>query len=180
MFLHEGLGCIDMWKYFPAAIANATGYSTLVYDRLGHGNSDPEAVPRGVDFFETEVFEVLPAILNVAAIAPATVKLIEHSDGGTIALLYAERFTVRGVITGVTAANQARRDTDLEQRLSRYHGANTASMFNAWSSMWLADWFRDWTIEDTLSAIRCPVLAIQAEDDEYGTMKQLDAIGRGV
>lgn len=193
MFLHEGLGCIDMWKDFPAAIADATGCSTLLYDRLGHGNSDPEAAPRGVDFFETEAFKVLPAILNVAGIAPATMVLIGHSDGGTIALLYAGRFTVRGVITeaahvfvdeisitGVTAANQAWRDTNLKQRLSRYHGANTASMFNAWSSMWLADWFRDWTIEATLPAILCPVLAIQGEDDEYGTIKQLDAIGRGV
>jgi pimeloyl-ACP methyl ester carboxylesterase len=193
VFLHEGLGCIGMWKDFPTAIADATGCPALVYDRLGHGNSDPETAPRSADFFKTEAFEILPAILQAADIAPADVVLIGHSDGGTIALLYAGRFPVRGVITeaahvcvddisvaGLAAANKAWRDTDLEQRLARYHGANTGAMFTAWSSMWSADWFRDWTIEAALPAITCPVLAIQGEDDEYGAMAQLDAIGKGV
>jgi pimeloyl-ACP methyl ester carboxylesterase len=197
VFLHEGLGCISMWKDFPAAVVAATDCPALTYDRLGHGKSSPapgtERAPRGVNFFQSEAFDILPAVLDAAGIAPTDAVLVGHSDGGTIALLHAGRFPVRAVITeaahvfvddvsvaGLAAARKAWRDTDLEQRLMRHHGANTVGMFTAWSSMWSADWFRDWNIEGALPDVTCPVLAIQGEDDEYGTMAQLDAIARGV
>lgn len=184
-----------MWKDFPAAVAEATGCPTLVYDRLGHGKSSlsPEPSPRTADFFQTEAYENLPAVLRAADIASADVVLIGHSDGGTIALLHAGKFPVRAVITeaahvfvddisvaGLAAARKAWRETDLKHRLARHHGVNTVAMFDAWSSMWSADWFRDWNIEAALPDIACPVLAIQGEDDEYGAMAQLDAIARGV
>jgi pimeloyl-ACP methyl ester carboxylesterase len=197
VFLHEGLGCISMWKDFPAALATATGCPALTFDRLGHGKSSPAPGPatesRDVNFFQTEAFDVLPAVLGGAGIASNDAVLIGHSDGGTIALLHAGKYPVRAVITeaahvfvddisvaGLAAARKAWRETDLERRLARHHGANTGAMFGAWSSMWSADWFRDWNIEGALPDVVCPVLAIQGEDDEYGAMAQLDAIARGV
>ncbi|MFT6583312.1 MAG: pimeloyl-ACP methyl ester carboxylesterase [Alphaproteobacteria bacterium] len=199
VFLHEGLGCIGMWKDFPAALALATGCAGLVYDRPGHGRLGLPAAPRGADYFETEAYDVLPAVLDAAGsiagrpMDPQNLILVGHSDGGTIALLYASRFPVRGVITeaahvlvedisieGVRAAVRSWRETDFPSRLARYHGDNTEAVFAAWSKMWQSDWFRGWSIEATLPNVECPVLALQGEDDEYGTLAQLDAIETGV
>jgi pimeloyl-ACP methyl ester carboxylesterase len=199
VFLHEGLGCIGMWKDFPIVLANATGCAALVYDRPGHGKLGPPAAARGADYFETEAYDVLPAVLDAARsigdrpLDPENIILVGHSDGGTIALLYAGRFAVRGVITeaahvlvegisieGVRAAVRSWRETDFPSRLARYHGANTEAVFAAWSNMWLSDWFRDWTIEAALPKVGCPVLALQGMGDEYGTLAQVEAIATGV
>ena len=69
--------------------------------------------------------------------------------------------------------------TDLPQRMAKYHRDPEAT-FRAWSEIWLDPDFRDWNIESSLPNIHCPVLLIQALDDEYGTLAQLDAIERGV
>lgn len=191
VFLHEGLGCIGMWKEFPDALADATGCPALIYDRFGHGGSDGERGPRGTDFFEYEAHTVLPALLEACGVADAI--LVGHSDGGTIALLYAGRAPVRGMITeaahvfvepeslaGVKTAMSAWQDEGFRARLARYHGDGTAAMFAGWSDMWSAEWFRDWNIEADLPAVTCPLLVIQGEDDEYGTAAQVEAILRGV
>jgi len=188
-----------MWKDFPAALAQATGCPALVYDRSGHGRFGSPATARGADYFETEAYDVLPAVLDAAGsiggqpLDSENLILVGHSDGGTIALLYAGRFPVRGVITeaahvlvedisieGVRAAARSWRETDFPSRLARYHGDNTDAVFAAWSNMWLSDWFRDWSIEAALPNAECPVLALQGADDEYGTLAQLDAIEKGV
>jgi pimeloyl-ACP methyl ester carboxylesterase len=191
VFLHEGLGCIGMWKDFPDALAVATGCPALVYDRFGHGGSSPEVRDRDLGFFESEAREVLPALLSACGVEDAV--LIGHSDGGTIALLHAGIAPVRGVVTeaahvfvdevsvaGMAAAKRAWREEGLQERLGRYHGDGTAAMFAAWSKMWSADWFFDWNIETSLPAITCPLLAIQGRDDEYGTEAQVSAIVKGV
>lgn len=191
VFLHEGLGCVAMWKDFPDALAASTGCPALVYDRHGHGGSAAERGARTLTFFETEAYGVLPALLAACRVTDAI--LVGHSDGGTIALLHAGRAPVRGVITeaahvfvepeslaGVAAAKRAWEDAGFRERLGRYHGSGTAAMFAAWADMWSADWFRDWNIEPALPAVSCPLLAIQGVDDEYGTAAQLDAIARGV
>lgn len=191
VFLHEGLGSIGMWRDFPDALCAATGCPGLVYDRPGHGASRPAALSRGPGFFEDEAYHVLPAVL--AGCGVDDVLLVGHSDGGTIALLYAGRYPVSGLILeaahvfvedicldGVAAARRAWRDTDFPRRLARHHGDNTEAMFHAWADMWAADWFREWTIAAELSAVHCPVLALQGEADEYGTVAQLDAIAAGV
>jgi pimeloyl-ACP methyl ester carboxylesterase len=191
VFLHEGLGCIGMWRDFPDALCAATGCPGLVYDRPGHGGSSAVTGPRGPAFFEVEADGVLPALLAACSIDDAI--LVGHSDGGTIALLHAARYPVRALVLeaahvfvegvcldGVDAARRAWRETDFPQRLARHHGGNTEAMFFAWADMWAADWFRDWNIETELPGVTCPVLAIQGAADEYGTPAQLAAIARGV
>lgn len=191
VFLHEGLGSIGMWRDFPDALCAATGCPGLVYDRPGHGASSAVAAPRGPGFFLEEAVTVLPALLAACNIDDAL--LVGHSDGGTIALLHAGRFPVRGLILeaahvfveqicldGVAAARIAWRDTDFPLRLARHHGDNTGAMFHAWADMWSADWFRDWNLEPELPKVTCPVLALQGDADEYGTVAQLDAIAAGV
>ena len=191
VFLHEGLGCIGMWKDFPATLAEATGCQALVYDRFGHGKSSAEKVDRDLRFFNREAQDVLPALFAACGVTDAI--LIGHSDGGTIALLCAGCMPLRGVVTeaahvfveqesldGVAAAKQVWQDGVFRTRLARYHGDLTASMFGAWSNMWEASWFRNWNIEAALPDIRCPLLVIQGAEDEYGTQAQVEAIVRGV
>jgi pimeloyl-ACP methyl ester carboxylesterase len=191
VFLHEGLGCIEMWKDFPDLLAAATGCRALIYDRLGYGRSEMADRPRDPLYFENEAYQILPALLSACGVTNPV--LIGHSDGGTIALLNAGHSAVRGIITeaahvfvepesiaGVAAAKEAWQDEAFRRRLTRYHGGGTVEMFAAWADMWSASWFRDWNMEAALASIDCPVLAIQGIEDEYGTPDQVDAIRRGV
>lgn len=197
VFLHEGLGSIEQWRDFPCRLAQATGLAALIYDRYGHGGSEPLREPREMDYHRREAHDTLPEVLAACGIeAPV---LIGHSDGGTIALLYSARFPEkpRGVITeaahvlvdevtlaGIREAVRAYEGGGLRERLARYHGAGTELLFRGWSDVWLAPGYRQWSIEGTLCAIRCPVLVIQGEEDEYGSALQMEAIlnrvsGRG-
>jgi pimeloyl-ACP methyl ester carboxylesterase len=193
VFLHEGLGSIPQWRDFPEALCRATGCRGLVYERLGYGGSDPASLPRPDDFLEREAQQHLPEVLDACGIHRPV--LVGHSDGGTIALLFASAFPQRpqGVITEaahvvldeVTVAGVAdvfRRwsDGELRSRLERYHGDNTETMFRGWAETWLRPERRAWSITDRLGAIVCPVLAIQGADDEHGLPAQLDAIADGI
>ncbi len=191
VFLHEALGCNDMWKHWPRQLAGATRLPVLTYDRFGHGRSDPLPGVRGCDYLDIEAYEVLPRVLDAMAISEPI--LFGHSDGGSIALLYASRFPTRAVITeaahvfveevtraGIGAALEAWRTTDLPDRLARYHGDKTEALFFAWADTWLSEPFASWNIEHCLPRITCPVLAVQGADDEYGTRRQVDAIVGGV
>jgi len=193
VFLHEGLGSISQWRGFPLALAAAAGLPALVYDRCGYGKSDPWDRPPGTDFLETEAFERLPAVLAACGIeAPI---LVGHSDGATIALLFASRFPdqVLGVVSeaahpfvedltiqGIWRALRAYETTPLREQLRAHHGAKVDALFRGWSSVWLSPAFRDWSMAHLLPAITCPVLAIQGEQDEYGTPDQVRAILQGV
>jgi pimeloyl-ACP methyl ester carboxylesterase len=192
VFLHEGLGSLALWKDFPAEVSTRTGAPALVYSRYGYGNSDPIAAPRRVDFMHEEALESLPALLGALGIENPI--LIGHSDGASIALIHAGtgRWPVRGLILeaphvfveeltvkSIAAARDLYRTTDLKQRLERYH-ADPESAFWGWNDIWLDPAFRSWNIEAALPGVACPVLTIQGADDEYGTLAQLDAIGRGV
>lgn len=191
LFLHEGLGSIAQWRDFPRALAEWTGLPALLYDRQGHGGSDPLGAPRSARYLHREALEVLPEVLERCGVDDAI--LVGHSDGGSIALLYASAHPerVRGAITqaahvfveeetlaGIRAAGDAWRNTQLPEKLARYHGARTHALFHAWHDTWLAPEFRDWNIEDCLPAIRCPLLVIQGKDDEYATKAQVEAIAR--
>lgn len=192
VFLHEGLGSIGQWRDFPRALAEATGLGAVIYDRQGFGGSDP--LDRGnQQYLQREDLSSLAAVLDVCSVhAPV---LIGHSDGGTIALLYAAQLPERprGVVTlaahvfveektlaGIGAAVQAFETGELKQRLSRYHAENTDSMFCGFKDDWLQPRYREWNIEACLQNIRCPLLVIQGEDDEYGTAAQVEAITAGV
>ncbi|UCH75762.1 MAG: alpha/beta hydrolase [Rhodospirillales bacterium] len=187
VFLHEALGCNDMWKRWPGRLAGASSLPFVAYDRFGHGSSDPLPGARGPDYLDIEAYEVLPRVLDAMGISDPI--LFGHSDGGSIALLYAARFPVRAVITeaahvfveevtraGIRAALAAWRMTDLPDRLARYHGDKTEALFFAWAETWLSEPFGSWNIERCLPRITCPVLAVQGADDEYGTARQVESI----
>jgi pimeloyl-ACP methyl ester carboxylesterase len=193
VFLHEGLGSITQWRHFPLALAQATGLAALVYDRRGNGRSEARNQPFGTDYLEVEAFARLPEVLAACGIeAPL---LVGHSDGATIALLYASRFPGAPVAVVAEAAHPIIEDatiqgvwrtlhtfenTPLRERLRSHHGPQVEAMFRAWSDIWLSPGFRDWSMVHLLPAIRCPVLAIQGEDDEFGTPDQVRAILEGV
>jgi len=191
VFLHEALGCNDMWKAWPERLAGGCDLPFLSYDRLGHGRSGPLPGPRAPGYLEFEAWEVLPRVLEACGVADPI--LVGHSDGGSIALMYASRFSARAVITeaahvfvedvtrvGIREAVAAWRDTDLPARLARYHGDKTEALFLAWADTWLSEPFAAWNIEGCLPPITCPVLAVQGEGDEYGTARQVEAIVAGV
>ena len=192
VLLHEGLGSVAMWRDFPGRLAHATGCNALVYSRYGYGRSDPLTAPRAVRYMHDEALVALPALLDQLGIARPI--LVGHSDGGSIALIHAGAGIrpVAAVVTlaahvlvedisvsSIAAAKVAWETTDLRTKLARYH-ANVDSAFRGWNDIWLHPDFRAWNIEEYLPGIDCPVLAIQGEDDEYGTMEQMRRIGAQV
>jgi pimeloyl-ACP methyl ester carboxylesterase len=193
VFLHEGLGCVTMWRDFPARLAEATGLGALVYSRAGYGSSDPVPVPRPLRFMHDEALRVLPEVLDAMQVRDAI--LVGHSDGGSIALLHAggvpgpkvralileapHVFCEHISIERISLATEKYREGDLRRALERHHGPNVDVAFWGWNRAWLDPEFRNWNIEDYLGAIRCPTLVIQGEDDEYGTLAQVDAIEAG-
>ena len=190
VMLHEGLGSVSMWRDFPQRVADATGCEVLAYSRVGYGKSDPIDTQRNVRYMHDEALVTLPALLDALRIEGPI--LFGHSDGGSIALIFAGGADrrLRGLIAmaphvmveaiavaGIEQARVAYRSTDLPQRLARYHD-DVDSAFWGWNDIWLHPEFRDWNIEEYLPRIECPVLAIQGENDEYGTMEQIDRIAR--
>ena len=188
VLLHEGLGSLAQWRDFPVALSAATGRAVFAYTRQGYGRSTPLNGPRAPDYLHVEALEVLPAVLAVEAISRPM--LFGHSDGATIALLFAAAFpaALAGLaleaphvfgedltIAGIRAADGVFRTTDLPRKLARYH-PDPEAVFGAWRDIWLDPAFRDWNIEVGLGAITCPAVLIQGEDDEYGTRAQIDAI----
>ncbi len=192
VFLHEGLGCVDMWRGVPEILADMTGLPAFAYSRAGYGRSERITLPRAADYHAPEAYEVLPAVLDAAGIGAAV--LIGHSDGGTIALLAAGRDArIKGVVTmaahvfnedvtvqGILEARAAWQNTDLRDRLRRYHGDNVDGAFFGWNDTWLSEEFRGWNVEACLPAVTCPVLAVQGADDQYGTAAQVHAIASRV
>jgi pimeloyl-ACP methyl ester carboxylesterase len=192
VFLHEGLGCVALWRDFPAKLAAATGCGALVYSRLGYGRSDPCVLPRPVRFMHDEGLHVLPALLALVGVRECV--LIGHSDGGSIALIYAggtSAAPLHGVIAeaphvfceeiSVRSIRKAREVYEmgtLRQKLEPYHGANTDCAFLGWNETWLHPDFATWNLEEYLPRIMVPVLVLQGENDEYGTSAQVEAIAR--
>lgn len=194
VFLHEGLGSIGQWRDFPVQLCARTGLPGLIYERWGFGRSDPLIGPRPKDYLHQEAKITLPEVLAACEIMEPPI-LFGHSDGGSIALLFAAAYPgrVRAVISeaahvfveevclaGIRVARAAYRHGNLRDGLRRYHGANTDSMFRGWCDTWLRPDYRDWNMEAELSRITCPALIIQGEADEYGTRAQVDAIAAGI
>ncbi len=190
VLLHEGLGSVALWKRFPEALAEATGCAVLVYSRYGYGKSDELREARRVDYMHDEALVALPEILDALRIESPV--LVGHSDGASIALIHAggSGRPVRGVVAmaphvfveDLTVASIAQakvtfETTDLCSRLGRYHD-HPDTTFRGWNDIWLHPDFRAWNIEAVLPRIACPVLVIQGEDDQYGTLAQVEAIER--
>ena len=192
VLLHEGLGCVSMWRDFPDRLSEASGCRVLVYSRLGHGRSSPTGKPRTPDYHLDESRYWLPALLKGLGVERPL--LFGHSDGATIALIHAAESPrdVRGVVAiaphvkvedvtigGLTRAKAAYETTPLRSRLAVYHD-DVDAVFWGWNRTWLNSEFRDWNIEHLLPSIEAPVLAIQGVDDEYATLEQIDRIARAV
>jgi pimeloyl-ACP methyl ester carboxylesterase len=191
VFLHEGLGCVKMWKSFPERLAEMTGCDAFVYSRSGYGASDPEPLPWKLNFMHTQALTVLPDILAAAGIE--TFMLIGHSDGGSIALIHAggrhaspglkaviteaaHVFCEPVTVASIRAARDAYVTGRLREKLAGYHGNNTDNAFWGWNRAWLHPKFVHWNIQKFLPRIQVPVLALQGEEDPYGTPAQLTAI----
>lgn len=198
IFLHEGLGSVRMWKGFPLRLCEALGCRGLVYSRAGYGGSRLYTPEEGweMDFMHRQAHEVLPALLDALDIDPDMQPpwLFGHSDGGTIALLYAARYPnrVAGLVVlaphimveevsvqSIAKARQAYLETDLRERLAKYHD-DPDRAFWRWNDIWLHPPFRQWSIEREIETIRCPLLAVQGVRDEYGTLAQIRGIRQRV
>jgi pimeloyl-ACP methyl ester carboxylesterase len=193
VFLHEGLGCVSTWRDFPARLAEATGCGALVYSRAGYGASDPVPLPRPLRFMHDEAQRVLPEVLRAAGVREAV--LVGHSDGASIALVHAGSAAstpVRALVLeaphvfvedlslrSIAAAAESYQRGDLRRALERHHGANVDVAFWGWNRAWLDPGFRSWNLEEYLPAVTVPVLLLQGTEDEYGTLRQLDAIEAG-
>jgi len=187
VFLHEGLGSVSHWKDFPARAASATGCPVTVYSRYGSGNSDVLAEPRPVTYMHDEALQSLPDLLGQLHIKNPI--LVGHSDGGSIALIYAAVHNhLRGLVllaphvfvedlsaASIAEAKTKFETTNLPEKLARHHRDATRT-FWGWNNIWLHPDFRRWNIEAFLPRIACPILAIQGLDDQYGTMAQVQAI----
>lgn len=190
--LHEGLGCVAMWRHFPEKLAAATGCRVIAWSRAGYGASQAYPEPRTPRYMHREALEALPALL--AALQIECPLLVGHSDGASIALIFAGAFTAQtcGVVAmaphefveeetlaGILAAKTTWTATDWPHKLARYHD-DAPRVFNDWNDTWLSPAFCNWNIEEYLPQIRCPVLALQGEDDEYATMRQIEVIAEKV
>lgn len=189
VFLHEGLGCVSLWRDFPARLAQATGLGALVYSRRGYGRSDPVPLPRPVRFMHDEAL-VLEQVLDAAGIPEAI--LVGHSDGASIALIHAATHAgprVRALaleaphvfvedisVASIAAIGREYETTGLPRRLARHHGANAEGAFRGWNDVWLDPEFRAWSIVELLHRIEPPTLVLQGAGDEYGTVRQVAAI----
>jgi len=191
VMLHEGLGSVSLWRDFPERLARATGSNVIVYSRHGYGKSAPVAESRAVRYMHDEALIVLPQVLDALEVEKPV--LFGHSDGGSIALIYAggSGRPVSGVIAlaphvfvedlsvnSIAATKVAYETTNLREKLARHHD-DVDGVFWGWNDIWLSPEFRAWNIEEYLPRIGCPVLVIQGIEDEYGTLEQVRRIERG-
>ncbi len=188
VFLHEGLGCVSLWRDFPDKLARRLKMRALVYSRRGYGQSAALAVPRTTDFMHDEALFVLPTLLDTLGIEKPI--LVGHSDGASIALIHAasaNRPIAAAVlmaphvfVESVTVASIARvaaafATTDLKARLGKHH-AHVDDAFLGWSKIWLSPKFASWSLGAEVAILASPTLVIQGTDDQYGTLAQIDAI----
>jgi len=194
ILLHEALGCIEMWKRFPQQLAESTGLNLLVFERRGYGRSSPITLPRPDDYLMDEGGIWLPRLLDRLGLQE--VILFGHSDGGSIALIGAACCPdqVRGVVTlaahiyvdhltlaGIEEAVERYRNTDLPERLARYHGDRTDLIFRAWHETWLRPSCNQrLDLRPQLAQIRCPALIMQGDRDEYGVPEQVTDTCAGI
>jgi pimeloyl-ACP methyl ester carboxylesterase len=191
VLLHEGLGCVAMWRGFPQKLADATGWRVFAWSRAGYGASTPVPPPRPVTYMHTEASGWVRPVLDAAGVGDCI--LVGHSDGGSIAALYAGTTRdprVRGLallaphvlveditIAGIQAARDRYRDGDLRERLARYH-ADVDGAFWGWNGAWLNPDFRAWNITAEAAGIAVPTLVAQGLADPYGTAAQVVALQR--
>jgi pimeloyl-ACP methyl ester carboxylesterase len=191
ILLHEGLGCVALWRDFPERLQMASGLPVLAYSRAGYGQSDADDLPRPLDWMTREARDVLPEVQ--AAFGITRPVYVGHSDGASIAALAAGAqvgidgavlmaphfFTEDMGLAEIARADALFRGTEMAARMGKYHRDPVAT-FRGWADAWLSPGFREWNIEDALRGITCPLLAIQGRQDQYGTLEQIEAVRRQV
>jgi len=191
VFLHEGLGTSGQWKDFPARLTEQIPLPVLMYDRYGYGKSEEIQESRTPDYMEQEALVFLPEILKNLNLAHKKILLFGHSDGGSIALFYASFFPENVIaaiieaphffldhisLRGIRGAVALYEKSSLKQKLEKYHGEKTESMFRTWTGILLSEEMRNWNTLHLLKNVQCPVLAIQGTDDDFGTLQQIESI----
>jgi pimeloyl-ACP methyl ester carboxylesterase len=195
VLLHEGLGCVAMWRDFPEFLQKSTGLGVFAYSRRGYGGSDPWPLPWPLDYMTIEAREILPKILDQMGIKGAW--LVGHSDGASIASIYCGSYPsdqrLKGLVLmaphffteemgqeSIAQAKVAYETSSLREKMAKYHH-HVDNTFYGWNNSWLDPEFeKNWNIETCLPAIKVPVLAIQGKHDQYGTIKQIDALEKGL
>lgn len=192
VFLHEGLGSTSMWKDWPDQICAALGCRGLVFSRPGYGKSSAlyKEPHWPLEFMHIQAKTILPAFFAALNIQDQPLVLYGHSDGGSIALLYAAYYPQQPLalivaaphifveelsLSSIRKAREVWLETDMPQRLGRYHD-DVEGVFWGWNNIWLHPDFESWNITALLKQIECPVLALQGEQDEYGTLAQVTEI----
>lgn len=186
VLLHEGLGCLGLWRDFPEKLARATGFGVFAYSRAGYGRSDKADLPRPIDYMTHEAVKVLPQVLGAIGFRRGV--LMGHSDGATIATEYAGRVAdhrVRGLVLlaphfftesmglqAIRAARDAFDSGDLRARMARWHD-DAEHSFRGWNDAWLNPDFHQWNVGEVIDYLRVPTLAIQGRQDQYGTLAQI-------
>ena len=189
VLLHEGLGSVAHWKDFPAKLSDATGCGVFAFSRGGYGRSSAVSLPRPLNYMTKEAAETLPRVLDASGIRKGI--LLGHSDGATIAAVYAGLVSdrrVAGLIliaphffaerTGIDSIRRTGNHYEsggLKQKLQRYH-ANVDNAFHGWCEAWLNPRFKEWNVADVIDGIEVPVFAIQGEQDPYGSLAQIEEL----
>lgn len=182
VILHDSLGSVEQWRDLPARLALATGRPAIAYDRLGFGRSDPNPDVLPLDFVRNESRCGLIHVRE--AFAVGRMVLFGHSIGGSMAIaggaafaadteavvtVAAQTFVEDRTIAGIKKAREAFRAEEQIERLARYHGDKARWVLAAWIETWLAPAFANWCLDEDLRRLRCPVLAIHGDRDEYGS-----------
>ena len=189
VLLHEGLGCLGLWRDFPERLVQATGFGVFAYSRAGYGRSDKADLPRAIDYMTQEAVHVLPDVLDAMGLQRGV--LMGHSDGATIAAEYAGRVSdqrVRGLVLmaphffaepnglkAIEAAREAFEQGDLAARMGRWHD-DAEHTFRGWNDAWLNPDFHQWNVAEVIDYLRIPSLAIQGRQDQYGTLAQISEL----
>ncbi len=185
VLLHDSLGCVALWRDFPAQLAQTLGREVIAYDRLGFGRSTERVAPPSLRFIDEEAEVVFPALC--AALQLESVVLFGHSVGGGMAIarasVHAASNVCVGVVTesaqafveartraGIEAARQSFGQPGHMEKLSRHHGAKARWVLDAWTQTWLHPQFAAWSLRPHLAKVRCPVLALHGDQDEYGSV----------
>lgn len=189
VLLHEGLGCLALWRDTPERISAATGLPVFAYSRAGYGQSDATELPRPLDYMTQEAVKSLPEVID--AIGAQEIILVGHSDGATISAIYAGSvadYRVRGLVlmaphffteemglAEIAKAGEAFEKTDLKEKMAKYHRDPEAT-FRGWCDAWLSPGFKAWNVADVIDYLRIPTLVIQGREDQYGTLRQVDEV----
>ncbi|PSJ60291.1 alpha/beta fold hydrolase [Pseudaminobacter soli (ex Li et al. 2025)] len=192
LLFHDSLGCVDLWRGFPALLASATGRRVIAYDRLGFGRSDPHPGHLEFDFIAAEALDVVPQLCEQLGFAEFIA--CGHSVGGGMAVetaahlqtrcqalvtIAAQAFVEDRTLNGIRVAKRDFHDAANLARLAKYHGDKARWVVDAWTETWLASEFSNWNLDASLAAVCCPILAIHGELDEYGSAEHPNRIAAG-